>query len=1246
MELTQRLECTQEIFSNQSERLFPEQIGFIGICGTKYPVKKGPNKIGRDPQICNIVLNQNSVSRQHAVLNVLSNKQYMLMDLDSANKTKLQDKTLEPFIPHPLKNGDTIQFGQVFGIFRLLEDETDLPMTQALDIPDTPVANRFVSRIHQVTTVPESPDASDKDDSFIAPSQPKQKNKFKSPNTNYIKTSGKTISIQPVGQKVIDNVYWNSSKKSDSFNLHNNNSSSIDESLISVKSCDTSNINNIHEQETQVPNQFCDVSNNASIFDAVSQIPDIETDLQKPNSPNIYSMETQVPVKDPLNEFCEDKNEENNIDSIIDDKENDVSIFNAETQQFQTPSSNHIINKVNVDVKEKSHSSDDIILFDEIDSQALDDNFESQAILPPSPIFPRSNNASSSKILEQKVDNEIEEDKKIKTPTPDSPKIDDFALLPTQLIPKMTIENPLENDDIEFLPTQKIIEKVNDDDDVTDFEDNLDDEKIAPNKELNFEDFDTQVIEEDRVPKNIENTENSTRCNFEDMLTQIIPEENVQDDTNEVINLEDMPTQVIQAEVPKPENKTFKQKCIEDFTNFKIPLDSARKQKKKGISKAKTPNNVASKSGIIVASSTTTDDDDDSNYYAATQELFDDLCTQKETSENSVKTERQHSKENVENVSLESSEGEDKIEQFVSSLSIQQIKEVVGVENNISLLRKMPSDSSDMEVTPRKVTSLQFMEIDLPNSQEIKTSVTLQSKLIVTDSSSDSDTEKDTKQNTPIVFKAKKRISKEAKLDLSKKFDLTLLPSRVITRIRKPTEKVLNVGQSSLSNFIQSKIIIDQEDDINTDIINENLARLISEKSNMKNDSLTKQSISKESKSGNKTEPQKAQINKIAVRTSKATSNDIKLADNNYSNPIRSDKDTRKTRRSNKDLVDRKTETSNNKLLSSSLNKSNSDSITEDCRETRSRRKQNASVNLKKSMAIEIEPLPEKRRRIKRVIEIVDSSPEQEVRRSRRTRSNNNEEDKSKNASTLIQHEESTVYNISSESGVDSPRLKRSASKDFLWPPKKRGRPPRPASALGISLRATPARKLKTQYVLSTAFPIEEIKNKLEELGAVIVSDVKKCTVVLTLKLKRTFKLLCAVGLGKPIVGQQWVQACVDNKVIVDPWLYLLRDEATEERFNFNLQQSLTSKRKFLKGYNVTSTPSALPTESEMKLIVQCSGGQWKEGGPNWVVVTSRKDQALWPGLLKRGANVVSTEFILCGVMQQKLEIDKYRLAS
>lgn len=63
-----------------------------------------------------------------------------------------------------MKDGDTVQFGDIFGIFRLLEENDELPMTQAIDIPETPAPNRFVSKLNKgpTTVIPESPDVSDR----------------------------------------------------------------------------------------------------------------------------------------------------------------------------------------------------------------------------------------------------------------------------------------------------------------------------------------------------------------------------------------------------------------------------------------------------------------------------------------------------------------------------------------------------------------------------------------------------------------------------------------------------------------------------------------------------------------------------------------------------------------------------------------------------------------------------------------------------------------------------------------------------------------------------------------------------------------------------------------------------------------------------------------------------------------------------------------------------------------------------
>lgn len=65
---------------------------------------------------------------------------------------------------------------------------------------------------------------------------------------------------------------------------------------------------------------------------------------------------------------------------------------------------------------------------------------------------------------------------------------------------------------------------------------------------------------------------------------------------------------------------------------------------------------------------------------------------------------------------------------------------------------------------------------------------------------------------------------------------------------------------------------------------------------------------------------------------------------------------------------------------------------------------------------------------------------------------------------------------------------------------------------------------------------------------------------------------------------------------------------------------------------------------NNISVIVECSGGTWKDGGPNWICISSLADKKFWPALKKKGAVIVSNEFILAGVLRQRVEIDKNKL--
>ncbi|KAG7302283.1 hypothetical protein JYU34_013778 [Plutella xylostella] len=1502
MECTQRLECTQDLNpESYSQRTGPDQVGFLGICGQTYPIHVGPNKVGRDPQTCSIVLDMNSLSRQHAVINVLassSKKEYMLMDLGSVNKTKLGLKTLQPYIPYTLQNGDTIQFGDVFGIFRLFEEDTDLPMTQDIGIPDTPVFSRQMSKLGHsaMTTVPESPDVSDKDDSFIGSSQQPKDPEFKSPRNNFIKPSAKTVLRPSIGTNKINNIFWTSSQKSPSLKLNLDDSSdSLNESSSSastIKTVTTNDAKDVHEMDTQVPYATNDLNESTdSIYTANTQLP-------QSNSQSIHNLNTQLPSNENLpvvNKITEQHNIELEL-SVANNKDKE-SIFDAKTQLFVPDDIHNAETQVTVTGKDKSidkgrqslnvrkddeyeihdaktqifteqpqlsnnneeadrisqktisesdeeilndefvnddfemkneenvrkglhvpkekepvckaNESDDEILFDDLDGRdVMYDNLSQPLLGPevsPSKLSDKENIEVQLNDSQSTCSPIIGRKRNVKRLDSDNSTDCEDLLLPVQKKTSKPVIDEDEtdcedniavdrneiNEDIAILPTQQIvIQNNNPDDDETDCEEDIfnDDPIIiknkspkADNKPLEFEDMATQLLEEDTTPNSKTNT------SIEDMQTQMIDEPTDKQPTiADGDCLEDMATQVITVE---NENKADVAK--DDASPFKIPFMSPIKVKRKDILKL-APRSVTPRPALNQPTSKNNEKDSEEAYYAATQDILDDLCTQKICEDDDeivpcsvedfeVGDPFRHidadltpkKKLLVADKSFGSSDTKEKIGNYVSSLSNSQIKEVVGVKDvSVSeLTKKSSSDMSDLEVTPKKVRPIKFMNVELPDSQEIKTSVHRSANCATTESSSESEQEAESQENTPILFKKKKRLKKnDAKVDLKTKFQLEALPTRCLTRVRRPPIKLEDQAKTLSETILKPKYLTEQEDDIDKEILTENLTRLkndkkkATDKEKRNDDKDTVPSVQKEStikkeqsenkskdkakeddltvntrnKSKRKSDEQKENANKKpstkskknvarddhdkvnvidtkeskrSVRNSSKTKKEsneihnkastssgmrsprdieIKMSNDNEKIGIKEIKSTVSSPTKQKTIATRKSQGQDNIKNTESTSKTNS---THNNKTLKSKEIETL-INSATDEIVKQEPAPTTRGRGRPRKEKQSKSPEKQkekekpktsrgrkkspspptetssVRRSKRQRtpkdkgdsqsdsqtekpSKEKKERKTKSANKDVKpepllksilktrnsnHEMSTVYNMSTEStSADTPKGLKRPSTETREPSPKRSR----SSA---AQNAAPNKAVEKQFVLFTAFPNEEVKSKLVKLGAVLVSDVSACTVLVTLQVKRTFKLLCVVGLGKPIVGPAWVQACVDSNTIVDPWQHILRDEAAEKRFHFDLHRTLTGPRAFLRGCSVSATPGVLPSAPEMKLIVESSGGTWKEGGKNWLCVSHPNDKALWPSLKRRGATLVSTELILGGVLRQKLDIEQNRL--
>src|SRR5215211_3756847 len=76
--------------------------------GERHPLGNEPLIIGRSPDKCRVVLPANAVSREHARI-IPAGGQYFVEDLQSRNKTYVNNKVIEGKWPSPLKNGDNIK---------------------------------------------------------------------------------------------------------------------------------------------------------------------------------------------------------------------------------------------------------------------------------------------------------------------------------------------------------------------------------------------------------------------------------------------------------------------------------------------------------------------------------------------------------------------------------------------------------------------------------------------------------------------------------------------------------------------------------------------------------------------------------------------------------------------------------------------------------------------------------------------------------------------------------------------------------------------------------------------------------------------------------------------------------------------------------------------------------------------------------------------------------------------------------
>ncbi|THH09395.1 hypothetical protein EW145_g2052 [Phellinidium pouzarii] len=176
-------------------------------------------------------------------------------------------------------------------------------------------------------------------------------------------------------------------------------------------------------------------------------------------------------------------------------------------------------------------------------------------------------------------------------------------------------------------------------------------------------------------------------------------------------------------------------------------------------------------------------------------------------------------------------------------------------------------------------------------------------------------------------------------------------------------------------------------------------------------------------------------------------------------------------------------------------------------------------------------------------------------------------------------------------------------------------------------------RLMTTQLTLSE----NEVKG-LRQLGVKITSKPSECTLLMANSIGRTEKFLCAMATTHCIVNQKWATDSVLANKIMNPESYFLKDPEGEKKHGIKLSESLqraqSSSHRLLDGqtFYFTKTLRQSDRYGTYKNVILSAGGKVSNG------TKSYEDKAIWQGLADEGFHIYIAEFILIGVLAQKME--------
>ncbi|XP_019487385.1 PREDICTED: mediator of DNA damage checkpoint protein 1 isoform X13 [Hipposideros armiger] len=193
----------------------------------------------------------------------------------------------------------------------------------------------------------------------------------------------------------------------------------------------------------------------------------------------------------------------------------------------------------------------------------------------------------------------------------------------------------------------------------------------------------------------------------------------------------------------------------------------------------------------------------------------------------------------------------------------------------------------------------------------------------------------------------------------------------------------------------------------------------------------------------------------------------------------------------------------------------------------------------------------------------------------------------------------------------------------------------------------------KASRVLFTGVVDARGERAVLALGGSLASSVAEASYLVTDRIRRTVKFLCALGRGIPILSLDWLHQSHRAGRFLPPDDYVVTDPEQEKNFGFSLRDALSraQERRLLEGYEIHVTPGVQPPPAQMGEIISCCGGTVLPSMPHSykpqrVVVTCSQDVPRCSIPFRVGVPILSPEFLLTGVLKQEATPEAFVLST